>query len=94
MIQFTDAATYYDQLRHQREAWEWLQEIVDEDTINQFATLYRTPIEEEGLRNPLLVPYQSQNDNASGEGYRECFSSSMAMIAMYYGKVAIDDEYN
>jgi GH24 family phage-related lysozyme (muramidase) len=35
----------------------------------------------------LKVPYEYQNDNASGTGYRECFSSSCAMIAKYYGKV-------
>ena len=44
--------------------------------------------------NPLDVTYQSQNDNASGTGYRECFSSSCAMVAMYYGKIANDDAYN
>jgi hypothetical protein len=44
--------------------------------------------------NPLEVPWQSQNDNASGTGYRECFSSSCAMLAMYWGKVKNDDEYN
>ena len=42
----------------------------------------------------LKVPYQSQLDNTSGTGYRECFSSSCAMVAMYYGKVKNDDEYN
>ena len=42
----------------------------------------------------LPVPYESQNDNASGTGYRECFSSSCAMIAKFYGKVKSDDEYN
>ena len=40
------------------------------------------------------VPFQSQNDNVSGTGYRECFSSSMAMIAMHYGKIQNDDAYN
>jgi hypothetical protein len=44
--------------------------------------------------NPLDVPWQSQLDNASGTGYRECFSSSCAMLAMYWGKVKNDDEYN
>ena len=44
--------------------------------------------------NPLQVPYFSQNDNASGTGYRECFSSSCAMLAAFYGKVKTDDEYN
>ena len=42
----------------------------------------------------LKVPYEYQNDNASGTGYRECFSSSCAMLAKYYGKVKSDDEYN
>jgi ABC-type bacteriocin/lantibiotic exporter with double-glycine peptidase domain len=40
------------------------------------------------------VPYEYQNDNASGTGYRECFSSSCAMIARYHGKVKNDDQYN
>jgi GH24 family phage-related lysozyme (muramidase) len=42
----------------------------------------------------LNVPYFSQRDNKSGQGYRECFSSSCAMVAAYYGKVKSDDEYN
>lgn len=42
----------------------------------------------------LSVPFQSQNDNSSGSGFRECFSSSMAMVAMYYGKIDNDDDYN
>jgi hypothetical protein len=46
------------------------------------------------VRNPLSVKWQSQLDNKSGTGYRECFSSSCAMLAMYWGKVASDDAYN
>jgi len=42
----------------------------------------------------LNVPYFSQRDNKSGQGYRECFSSSCAMVAAYFGKVKTDDEYN
>jgi GH24 family phage-related lysozyme (muramidase) len=42
----------------------------------------------------LKVPYFSQNDNASGAGFRECFSSSCAMVAAFYGKVTSDDAYN
>ena len=44
--------------------------------------------------NPLKVKWQSQLDNKSGAGTRECFSSSCAMLAMYAGKVASDDVYN
>ena len=42
----------------------------------------------------LKVPYEYQRDNASGWGNRECFSSSCAMVARFYGKVANDDAYN
>ena len=42
----------------------------------------------------LVVPYFSQLDNKSGRGWRECFSSSCAMAAAYWGKVKSDDEYN
>ena len=42
----------------------------------------------------LPVPYEAQNDNASGTGYRECFSSSAAMVARHYGKITSDDAYN
>lgn len=53
------------------------------------------PIKGEALtRNPLNVRWQSQNDNRSGSGSRECFSSSAAMLAMFWGKVVGDDMYN
>jgi hypothetical protein len=42
----------------------------------------------------LNVPYEWQRDNKSGTGFRECFSSSAAMVAKFYGKVGNDDEYN
>jgi hypothetical protein len=42
----------------------------------------------------LSVPYFQQHDNAGGQGWRECFSSSCAMLAAFYGKVRSDDEYN
>ena len=42
----------------------------------------------------LTVPYFYQLDNQSGSGARECFSSTCAMLAAYYGKVTSDDAYN
>ena len=42
----------------------------------------------------LKVAYEYQLDNKSGTGYRECFSSSCAMVARYWGKVGNDDSYN
>lgn len=90
MIDLLNAASYYKQYAHQQAAWKWLQSQVSEETLKQFALKYR----EGKHQNPLNVTWQSQNDNSSQTGYRECFSSSMAMIAMYYGKVKNDDEYN
>jgi len=46
------------------------------------------------LEKTLTVPYFYQLDNLSNSGHRECFSSSCAMLAAYYGKVKTDDEYN
>lgn len=55
---------------------------------------YRAQQQAALVRNPLNVKWQSQLDNTSGTGYRECFSSSCAMLAMFWGKVANDDAYN
>jgi GH24 family phage-related lysozyme (muramidase) len=41
----------------------------------------------------LKVPYEYQLDNGP-TGFRECFSSSCAMVARYWKKVANDYEYN
>lgn len=41
----------------------------------------------------LKVAYEWQLDNGP-TGYRECFSSSCAMVARYWGKIAGDHEYN
>lgn len=42
---------------------------------------------------PLAVPFESQLDNASGAGWRECFSSSCAMVAAFWGRIEGDDAY-
>jgi hypothetical protein len=46
------------------------------------------------IERSLKVAYELQHDNASGQGYRECFSSTCGAIARYWGKVRNDDEYN
>lgn len=92
-IELTNAALYYEQLGHQRSAWQWLQSKQSPEIMAEFASRYRqaAPI---GMPNPLPVPYFSQRDNASGQGWRECFSSSCAMVAAFYNRVKTDDEYN
>jgi hypothetical protein len=42
----------------------------------------------------LPVPYEAQLDNASSSGWRECFSSSSAMVARFWNRTKSDDAYN
>jgi len=92
-IVLSDAAKFYKEQAHQKEAWEWLQKQLTPAELAEFGRLYRRS-SAPSFQNPLQVPYFSQRDNASGQGHRECFSSSCAMIAAFYGKVKTDDEYN
>ena len=41
----------------------------------------------------LPVPLFSQADNPSGMGWRECMSSSCAMVAAYHGRIGSDGDY-
>jgi hypothetical protein len=61
-------------------------------TWSQGGKLTDKPHPEAGVR--LNVPYFNQNDNTSGTGYRECFSSSCAMVAAALGLIQSDDAYN
>jgi len=47
-----------------------------------------------GFSNPLKVPYCDQLDMADGQGWRECFSASSAMLAMYWGKELNENKYD
>lgn len=44
-------------------------------------------------QNPIPVPYQRQRDDTDGDGWRNCFSSAVAMAAMYWGAIENDDAY-
>lgn len=60
--------------------------------MNQHSGLTPTPKPKERI---LKVPYEYQLGTDDGaHGYRQCFSSSCAMVARYYGKISGDYEYN
>ena len=94
-IHLVDFFKYYDELPHQMEAVQMLQQAMPSSLLKNdsaWVEHYRTP---PPIQEKLLdVPYFSQLDNLSGEGERECFSSSCAMAAAYWGKVISDDAYN
>lgn len=94
---FKNTFKYYKQgIAHQERAIEELYHDLDadlKDSDAEWIKIYRNE-KKKGLVNPLVVPYQTQLDNTTGTGYRECFSSCCAMVGMYYGVVENDDEYN
>ena len=45
-------------------------------------------------RNPLNVPWFDQLAMDDGQGWRDCFSASSAMLAAYWGKEPNEDDYN
>ena len=44
--------------------------------------------------NPLKVPYFDQLKMDDGQGWRDCFSASSAMLAAFWGKEPNEDDYN
>ena len=102
-IRLVNVAKSYQGLSHQTAALNWLQERIPSLVLAEFAELWRAdpPAKPQASPSPgqpdkvmLKVPYEYQLDNRSGAGQRECFSSSCAMVARYYGRVAGDDDYN
>ena len=97
--EFRNFFKYYRGEEHQQNAIEILYDELKKKTKESdslwIETYRNKPDENKNDNNIVLdVKYQSQLDNASGYGGRECFSSSCAMVAMYYGKVKNDDHYN
>ena len=97
--EFRNFFKYYRGEEHQQNAIEILYDELKKKTKESdslwIETYRNKPDENKNDNNIVLdVEYQSQLDNASGYGGRECFSSSCAMVAMYYGKVKNDDHYN
>ena len=89
---------YYSDEPHQAEAVQLLQQSMPDSLLKSDAAWiqkYReTPPKPEGGSNPLEVDYDCQLDNPSGDGWRECFSSSCAMAAKYWGVISDFNEYH
>ena len=61
------------------------------DKLIKLMDTHQAPPSKEHL---LKVAYEYQLDNKSTTGYRECLSSSCAMVARYWHKIGNDDSYN
>lgn len=79
---------------HQLAAIKELEDALPEELLQEDVAWFEA-WKESGIAQQTHVPYFHQLDNKSGRGYRECFSSSAAMVAAFYGgKVKTDDQYN
>jgi hypothetical protein len=78
---------------HQLAAIKEFEDSLPEELLREDAAWFEA-WKASGIAQQTHVPYFHQLDNKSGRGYRECFSSSAAMVAAFYGKVKTDDEYN
>ena len=101
---------YYGDLPHQKEALGILQDHINQadptllTPTADWVEVWKHALPEPELElpgsapgpgdNPLQVPYDCQLDNPSGDGWRECFSSSCAMAAMYWGAIKHPNEYH
>jgi len=106
-IQLLDAVLHHKGLAHQQEAWLQLERSLTAEQRNAFAEMFRM---QASPSNPtyqpelpglieLPVPYLSQNDSATSQGPRMCFSSTCAMAAAFLkpdaprGPGQLDDQY-
>jgi len=84
---------HFRETPHQLPASKDLEDALPPELLREDVA-WSKPWEVGGITQNNSVPYFHQLDNRSGRGYRECFSSSAAMVAAFYGKVKTDDEYN
>ena len=109
-IRLIDAVHHHRDVPHQLEAWQLLQRSLTAEQLSNFATAFRASKEEATANQPLAtpvspgliqlpVPYLSQNDSATSQASRMCFSSSCAMAAAFIkpgclgGSRQLDDQY-
>jgi hypothetical protein len=92
-LQLLDFFERYQGTPHQMAAIQQLQESIPAEVLADDAEWF-VAWKASGRSELLVVPYFNQRDNRSRQGFRECFSSAMAMIAAYWGMVHTDDEYN
>ena len=100
IVRFSEAAEYDRGLLHQTDAWAYLQANTTPEVQLEFSKRFRSgparatgDAQQPGSRR-LVVAHESQHDNRSGQGFRECFSSSCGAIARFHGVVGGDDQYN
>ena len=96
-IVLNDFFKYYGDSVEQKQAVQLLQSAMPESLLRNdsaWVEAFRAKPEVPEGSNPLSVPYDCQLNNPGGDGWRECFSSSCAMAAMFWGVIKHQNEYH
>jgi GH24 family phage-related lysozyme (muramidase) len=84
--------------RRQAEGQLWQKGLTQRSTPPSFsapaATVITAPSSGVATANPLPVPWFDQLSMDDGQGWRDCFSASSAMLAAFWGKEPNEDDYN
>lgn len=75
-IKLTDAAKFYEELPHQKEAWEWLQKSTSTETLAEFAKRYRKEVKKE-IENSWDGVYAAAKK--AGAKFPECVAAQWAL---------------
>lgn len=81
VIDLVDAAEYFTGLEHQIQAFEYLQDLLTDSELEEFARLYRSDVE--ASERILNVRYYYQLDSETPDAFRMCFSSTNGMLVEY-----------
>jgi hypothetical protein len=79
-ISLVNAAHYYKGEPQQVEAFEYLEDLLTLEELDEFARIYRNGIE--STERILKVRHMIQLDNGP-QGYRQCFTTTCAMLLEY-----------
>ena len=80
--------------RRQAEGQLWQRGLTQRSTAPIAAAVPTARGSSAPMANPLSVPWFDQLDMSDGQGWRDCFSASAAMLAAFWGKEANEDDYN
>ena len=80
-IDLARAAEYFKGYEHQIEAWDYLEDLLTQEELEKFASMYRQDVENE--QTVLDVRYYYQLDSETPQGFRMCFSSTNGMLVEY-----------
>ena len=88
MISLLQAAKYYKELPHQKEAWDYLTSLLTATELEKFAKLYRSAPVAEWLIPINLISQRDVKGDLNRDGrpdwYQTCNVTSVAMVVNFY----------